>query len=71
MATLKMYFRDNVKNLFILQSPWLLMASWHKEPGHQQRWYWPSSPRIFWFQYQKGSSDQTIPIWAQFAVSDY
>ena len=21
---------------------WLLMSWWHKEPGHQQSWYWPS-----------------------------
>ena len=27
--------------------PWLC-----KEPGHQQPWYWPSSPRIFWHQQQ-------------------
>ena len=24
---------------------WLLMSWWHKEPGHQQPWYWPSSHR--------------------------
>ena len=22
---------------------WLLMAWWHREPGHQQSWYWPCS----------------------------
>ena len=28
--------------------------SWRrKSPGHQQPWYCPSSPRIFWFQHQK------------------
>ena len=26
--------------------PWLLMAWRHKEPGHQQPWYWLSYPRI-------------------------
>ena len=25
-------------------TPWMLMAWWLKEPGHQQRWYWPNSP---------------------------
>ena len=34
-----------------LQSlPWLLMTWRCKKPGHQQPWYWRSSPRIFWFQ---------------------
>ena len=27
--------------------PWLLMAWWSMEPGHQQPWYWLSSSRIF------------------------
>ena len=36
---------------------WLLMTWWHKEPGHQQSWYWPSSPRIFQFRHQKGQND--------------
>ena len=26
---------------------WLLMYWKHKEPGHQQVWYWPSFPGIF------------------------
>ena len=33
---------------------WLLMTWWHKELGHQQPWYWPSSlnsPGIFRFQH--------------------
>ena len=33
--------------------PWLLMAWQHKEPSHQQPWYWPSYPGIFWFQHLK------------------
>ena len=36
---------------------WLLMAWWHKEPGHQQPWYWPSNSIIFQFQ-----KDQLIKI---------
>ena len=32
---------------------WLLLAWWHKKPGHQQPWYWPSLPGIFWPQPQK------------------
>ena len=27
----------------IVKISWLLMSWWHKEPGHQQAWYWPSS----------------------------
>ena len=27
--------------------PLLLMTWWCKEPGHQQPWYWPGSPRMF------------------------
>ena len=33
--------------------PWLLMTWLHKEPGHQQPWYWPSSPKWFRPQDQK------------------
>ena len=33
---------------------WLLMSWQRKEPGQQQPWYWPASPRIFWSQYQRG-----------------
>ena len=28
---------------FTLQKTWLLMSWRHKEPGHQQPWYWPNS----------------------------
>ena len=34
----------------VWNAPW-----WHKEPGHQQLWYWPSSPGIFRFQHHKDS----------------
>ena len=34
---------------------WLLMTWQCKEPGHQQSWYWPSSPWTLQFQhFQKG-----------------
>ena len=33
------------KNMAVIQ---------HKELGYQQTWYWFSSPRIFWFQHQRG-----------------
>ena len=29
--------------------PWLLMTWWHKEPRHQQPWYWPICLGIFPF----------------------
>ena len=32
----------------------LLMAWWHKEPGHQQPWYWTSFPGIFQSQHPTG-----------------
>ena len=35
------------KDLLNLQSTsWLLMALWHKDPEHQQPWYWPSETGI-------------------------
>ena len=34
--------------------PWLLMSWCCKEAGHQQKWYWPSSPGIFDLQHQMG-----------------
>ena len=34
--------------------PWLLTAWWHKEPGHQQPWCWPSSLGILQPQRLKG-----------------
>ena len=34
--------------------PWLLMTWWHKEPGHQQPWYWSTYLKIFQSQHQKG-----------------
>ena len=44
-------------DLFILRSQYhgcSVLMSWpHKEPGHQQPWYWPSFPRIFPQQYTK------------------
>ena len=33
---------------------WFLLTYQCKEPEHQQLWYWPSSPRIFQPQHQKG-----------------
>ena len=33
---------------------WLLMPWWHKEPGHQQPWYWSIYQDVFWFQHQNG-----------------
>ena len=38
---------------FIWPMLMLLMCWQVKEPGHQQPWYWHSTPRIFWFQQQK------------------
>ena len=36
------------KDPFILYSiPWLLMIWQQNGPGHQQQWYWLSSPKIF------------------------
>ena len=26
---------------------------WHKEPRHQQQWYWPRLTSLFWFQHPK------------------
>ena len=37
-------------------APRLLMIWRHKEPGHQQPWYWPPSSRTFRIQYQKGQN---------------
>ena len=48
--------------------PWLLMTWWHKEPGHQHQWYWPSFPRTSWtvFCLLLGvSSDCAQPITGQ------
>ena len=36
----------------------LLIACGHKEPGHQQPWYWLFSSRICWFQHQDGYSSR-------------
>ena len=49
--------------LMQISIPWLLMLWWRKEPEHQQPWYWPSSPRIFQGQHQKGYVDNTFIIW--------
>ena len=35
------------------QNQMLLVTWWCKEPGHKQQWYWPSCPRIFWFEHLK------------------
>ena len=41
-------FLWKIKPLYSVYSlPKLLMIWWHKEPGHQQPWHWPSSAGIF------------------------
>ena len=56
-----------------LSIPWLLMAWWCKEPGHQQI-CWSDSSRIFQPQYQMGQVHQLIgpwEIWMIFFYSKY
>ena len=31
-----------------LPIPWVLMSWWHKEPGHQQPWYWQCWTKTIW-----------------------
>ena len=37
-----------------LSIAYLLMSWLCMQPGHQQLWYWPSHPIVFWVQHQKG-----------------
>ena len=49
-------FRDVEMKSVIMEDKdlWLLMSRRLKDPGHQQPWYWPSSPGIFLSQYPQG-----------------
>ena len=51
----EIFAHGNHQSMYLTQSmPWLLMTWWCKEPGHQQPWYWPISPRMLQSQHQKG-----------------
>ena len=56
MVELKSFLMEDRVAVYAMESiPRLLMTWWHKEPGHQQPLYWPSSSGIFVFQEQKWS----------------
>ena len=38
----------------------MLMIKWHKEPGHQQAWYWPGPHKIFCHLYWGGTEAKSI-----------